>query len=256
MFGTGLLEGIPTEDIAAAEDPDDSDGDGISGRAHWVTDADGERVLGRFGWKAAVPTVEAQGSGAFNGDMGITSTLNPDQPCTAAQTECSAQPNGGEPEVDDEKMATVTFYTRTLAVPARRRVREPDTDRGEELFVGVGCASCHTPAQRTGSDTVDALSEQAIRPYTDLLLHDMGPALADHRQDRDASGTEWRTPPLWGIGLFETVNDHSRYLHDGRARNLTEAVMWHGGEAEAARDRFAELSAADRKALLAFLESL
>lgn len=256
VFGTGLLEGIPTEDIAAAEDPDDSDGDGISGRAHWVTDADGERVLGRFGWKAAVPTVEAQGSGAFNGDMGITSTLNPDQPCTAAQTECSAQPNGGEPEVDDEKMATVTFYTRTLAVPARRRVREPDTDRGEELFVGVGCASCHTPAQRTGSDTVDALSEQAIRPYTDLLLHDMGPALADHRQDRDASGTEWRTPPLWGIGLFETVNDHSRYLHDGRARNLTEAVMWHGGEAEAARDRFAELSAADRKALLAFLESL
>ena len=125
-------------------------------------------------------------------------------------------------------------------------MREPDTDRGEELFVGVGCASCHTPAQRTGPDTVDALSEQAIRPYTDLLLHDMGPALADHRQDRDASGTEWRTPPLWGIGLFETVND----------RNLTEAVMWHGGEAEAARDRFAELSAADRKALLAFLESL
>jgi CxxC motif-containing protein (DUF1111 family) len=256
VFGVGLLEGIPAEQITAAEDPDDVDGDGISGRAHWVVDPDGERVLGRFGWKAAVPTVEAQNAGAFNGDIGITSSLHPDQPCTGVQTECRDRPDGGSPELSDDKLATVTFYTRTLAVPARRRVREPATDRGDVVFGRIGCASCHTPEQRSGSSPVAALADQTFRPYTDLLLHDMGPALADDRPDRDASGTEWRTPPLWGIGLVPTVNDHTRYLHDGRARNLTEAVLWHGGEAQVAQRRFTELSAADRRALLEFLESL
>ena len=256
VFGVGLLEGIPAEQVAAAEDPDDADGDGISGRAHWVTTDEGERVLGRFGWKAAVPSVEAQNAGAFNGDIGITSSLHPDQPCTESQAACRAQPDGGEPEVSDEKLATVTFYTRTLAVPARRRVREPETDRGEALFTSLGCASCHTPEQRSGPAEVEALTDQTFRPYTDLLLHDMGEGLADHRPDHDASGTEWRTAPLWGVGLVPTVNDHTRYLHDGRARNLTEAVLWHGGEAEPAQRRFTELKAADRRALLAFLESL
>ena len=256
VFGTGLLEGIPQEDLSAAEDPDDADGDGISGRVHWVTGADGEKVVGRFGWKAAVPTVEAQGSGAFNGDMGLTSTLNPDQPCTSAQAECNAQPNGGEPEVDDDQMATVTFYTRTLAVPARRAVREADTDRGEAAFGRIGCSSCHTPQQRTGPDPVAALSEQTIRPYTDLLLHDMGPELADGRPDYDADGQEWRTPPLWGIGLTETVSGHTFFLHDGRARNLEEAILWHGGEGQVSRDAYAGLEAEDRAALIRFLESL
>lgn len=255
VFGSGLLEAIPAEDVFAAEDPDDADGDGISGRAHRIDDQ-GETVLGRFGWKAAVRSVEAQSAGAFNGDIGITSRLNPDQPCTTAQTQCLAQADGGRPELADEKLATVTFYTRTLAVPARRQVGSASTDRGEAVFSQVGCASCHTPQQRTGQDPVPALSNQTIRPYTDLLLHDMGEALADNRPDGDASGREWRTPPLWGIGLFPVVNGHSRYLHDGRARNLTEAVMWHGGEARSARERFAELPAADRRALLDFLESL
>lgn len=256
VIGVGLLEGIPEAAIAAVEDPDDADGDGISGRAHWVTGADGERVLGRFGWKAAVPSVEAQNAAAFNGDIGVTSSLHPDQPCTTVQAACLAQPDGGTPELADEKLATVTFYTRTLAVPARRRVREPETDRGEAVFGRLGCASCHTPEQRSGPSPVAALADQTFRPYTDLLLHDLGPALADDRPDQDASGSEWRTPPLWGIGLVPAVNGHSRYLHDGRARNLTEAVLWHGGEAEAAQRRFTELSAADRRALLSFLESL
>ena len=257
VIGVGLIEGIPEEDIAGAEDPDDEDGDGISGRAHWVDDpATGERVLGRFGWKAAVPSVEAQNAAAFNGDLGITSSLHPDQPCTSAQTSCQEAPNGGEPELDDEKLATVTFYTRTLAVPARREVRTPATEEGEKTFTDIGCASCHTPTQRSGASEIAALSEQTFAPFTDVLLHDMGPGLADERPDGDASGREWRTPPLWGIGLVEAVNGHTRYLHDGRARNLTEAVLWHGGEAETARDRFTELPAAQRRALLTFLESL
>lgn len=141
-------------------------------------------------------------------------------------------------------------------MPARRQVRRPATDRGEAVFARLGCASCHTPEQRSGPSEVTALSEQTFRPYTDLLLHDMGPALADDRPDRDASGSEWRTPPLWGVGLVPVVNDHTRDLHDGRARNLAEAVLWHGGEAEAAQRRFTELPAADRRALLDFLESL
>lgn len=257
VIGVGLIEGIPAEDIAAAEDPDDEDGDGISGRAHWVDDpATGERVLGRFGWKAAVPSVEAQNAAAFNGDLGVTSSLHPDQPCTSAQVECQGAPNGGQPELDDEKLATVTFYTRTLAVPARRDVRTPATERGEETFTSLGCSSCHTPIQRSGPSEIEALSEQTFAPFTDLLLHDMGADLADGRPDGDASGREWRTPPLWGIGLVEAVNGHTRYLHDGRARDLTEAILWHGGEAESARDRFTELPAAQRRALITFLESL
>ena len=187
---------------------------------------------------------------------GVTSSLHPDQPCTEAQAGCRDRPDGGNPELSDDKLATVTFYTRTLAVPARRQVRQPATDRGEAVFARLGCASCHTPEQRSGPSEVTALSEQTFRPYTDLLLHDMGPALADDRPDRDASGSEWRTPPLWGVGLVPVVNDHTRYLHDGRARNLAEAVLWHGGEAEAAQRRFTELPAADRRALLDFLESL
>jgi CxxC motif-containing protein (DUF1111 family) len=271
MFGVGLLELIPEADIVAAADPDDADGDGVSGRPAYVADedqgAEAERsgelaedatvVLGRFGWKALAPTVEDQSAAAFRADIGVTNPLRPEQPCTDAQPECLAAPSGGEPEVDDQKLSRVTFYSRTLAVPARRAVGEPETDRGESVFTSVGCASCHTAEHRTGeSDTAEALSDQTIRPYTDLLLHDMGPGLADGRPEGDADGTEWRTPPLWGIGLTETVNRHTRFLHDGRARSLEEAVLWHGGEAAGAQERFRALPAADRRALLAFLESL
>jgi CxxC motif-containing protein (DUF1111 family) len=257
VFGVGLLEGVPAAAIEAAADPDDEDGDGISGRVNHVLDpVTGERVLGRFGWKANVPSVRAQNAGAFAGDIGITSTVFPRQSCTPAQAECSAQPTGGDPEVDDAKLDQVTFYTRTLAVPARRAVAQAATRDGQRTFDELGCASCHTPEQRTGASDVAALSEQVIRPYTDLLLHDMGAGLGDGRPDGEATGREWRTPPLWGIGLVETVNGHTRFLHDGRARNLLEAILWHGGEAAESRDRFAQLSADDRADLLAFLESL
>lgn len=257
IFGVGLLENVPEDAVLAREDPDDEDGDGISGRANRVADPSGDgTVLGRFGWKAGVPTVEDQNARALQGDIGITSTLRPDQPCTRSEASCRAAPAGGDPEIEDERLDQITFYTRTLAVPARREVGATSTTRGQDLFDEVGCASCHVAELRTGPSDIEALDEQVIRPYTDLLLHDMGPGLADDRPDGEATGREWRTAPLWGIGLVETVNDHTRFLHDGRARDLTEAVLWHGGEAADARRRFAELPAADREAVIAFLESL
>ncbi len=257
MIGVGLLEAIPEADIRAAADPDDEDGDGISGRANKAIDpATGDTVLGRFGWKAQVSSVESQSSGAFAGDLGITTPLHPLESCTETQTDCLAAPNGGEPEVDQDKLDQVTFYSRTLAVPARRDVADTTNRKGEETFADLGCSSCHTPAQKTGPADLPPLANQTIRPYTDMLIHDMGPDLADDRPDEDADGREWRTAPLWGIGLVETVNGHTRFLHDGRARSIEEAVLWHGGEAAAAQKRFLALSAADRQALLTFLESL
>ncbi len=258
MMGVGLLENVPASVIEAQADPDDADGDGISGRPHHVVDrATGDEVLGRFGWKAAVPTIRDQTAEAFANDIGITSEEVPGQPCTAAQTACTEAPDGGDPEIDRNKVDKIEFYTRTLAVPARRGVGAPDTTAGQAAFTEVGCTSCHTAELRTGSESdIAPLNDQVIRPYTDLLLHDMGPDLADDRPDGEASGSEWRTAPLWGIGLVETVNGHTRFLHDGRARSLEEAILWHGGEAEAARERFTKLSADDRRSILTFLESL
>jgi CxxC motif-containing protein (DUF1111 family) len=263
MFGVGLLENVPDDVLLGLEDPDDEDGDGVSGRVNRVEDPGGAAggdgagaVIGRFGWKAGVPTVEDQNSRALQGDIGITSSQRPDQPCTAPEAECREAPTGGDPEIEDERLDQITFYTRTLAVPARRGAGGRETTRGQDLFGEMGCASCHVDELRTGPADVEALDEQVIRPYTDLLLHDMGPGLADERPDGDATGREWRTPPLWGIGLVETVNGHTRFLHDGRARDLTEAVLWHDGEAADARRRFADLPADDRRAVLAFLESL
>lgn len=256
VFGVGLLEAVPESAILAMADPDDADGDGISGRPNWVLDSAGELALGRFGWKANVASVNDQNAAAFLGDLGITSSLHPDEVCEPVQLDCLAAPNGGAPELDDHKLQRVTFYTRTLAVPARRDVDDPVNLAGEQTFAALGCSSCHTPVLQTGATDVDALSGQTIRPYTDLLLHDMGPDLADGRPDFEASGSEWRTAPLWGIGLTEAVNGHTRFLHDGRARNLTEAILWHGGEAEPARNAFVALSQEQRDELLAFLNSL
>jgi len=257
MIGVGLLEAVPEADVRAAADPDDEDGDGISGRANEVVDArTGATVLGRFGWKANVATVEGQVAAAFHGDIGITTSLHPDQNCPTTQIDCSASPSGGSPEVDDAKLQRVTFYSRTLAVPARRDVGLEVTDEGEGLFEEIGCSSCHTPSFTTGETDISALEGQTIRPYTDLLLHDLGEGLADGRPDGLATGSEWRTAPLWGIGLVQTVNGHTRFLHDGRARNITEAILWHGGEAADPMRRFTELSADDRRALVAFVESL
>ncbi len=256
VFGVGLLEAVPDDAMLELADPDDADGDGISGRVNRVLDPSGELVIGRFGWKANVATVEQQNAGAFHGDIGITSRLHPEQDCTATQAECSAAIDGGQPELDDAKLERVTFYTRTLAVPARRDVGDPDTEAGARLFDELGCSSCHRPQMPTEQGQVAATSNQTIRPYTDLLLHDMGPGLADDRPDGEATGSEWRTAPLWGVGLIDDVNGHTRLLHDGRARNVEEAILWHGGEAAAAQGRFLQLSAAARRQLLEFLDSL
>lgn len=265
MIGLGLLEAIPAADILAAEDPEDADGDGISGRANIVwSQAAGRPLLGRFGLKAGMASIEEQSAAAFAGDIGISTPLFPAGAgdCMPAQTACLAAPDGGDPahgglEADAEAMRLVTFYARNLAVPARRDWDDPQVLRGKAVFHAAGCAACHTPKFVTARLTDrPEQSFQLIWPYTDLLLHDMGEGLADHRPEGRATGTEWRTAPLWGVGLTERVSGHTYFLHDGRARSLLEAVLWHGGEARAARDRVAEMPKDDRAALIRFLESL
>lgn len=258
MIGMGLLEAIPESTLLSLADPNDQNGDGVSGRPNYVWDAYNNRMaLGRFGWKANQPTVLQQVAGAFAGDMGIVTSIFPVTDCTAPQTACRQAPNGGEPEIDDDDFLKVVLYASSLSVPAQRNWDDEQVLRGKALFQNAGCSHCHIDTVTTGiHPTIPALSQQTIHPYTDLLLHDMGAALADGRPDFQASGQEWRTPPLWGIGLFETVNGHTYYLHDGRARNLMEAILWHGGEAEAAKEKVRLLSEADRNALLTFLESL
>ena len=266
MIGLGLLEAIPAADILASEDPEDSDGDGISGRAQIVPSIEyGVPMLGRFGLKGGNPTVRAQSAEAFAGDMGLSNPLHP-QPygdCTEAQLACRTAPHGQVTgvreglEVDTASLGLVTFYARNLGVPARRNVDDPTVLRGKEMFHSLGCASCHTPKHVTHRlEGQPEQSFQLIWPYTDLLLHDMGEGLADDRPEGRATGREWKTPPLWGIGLTEAVSGHTQFLHDGRARNLLEAILWHGGEAQAARDGVISMPTADRDALIAFLESL
>ncbi len=257
MIGMGLLEAIPVADLAALADPQDANGDGISGKLNRVWDiASGQTVAGRFGWKAGAPTVRQQSMGAFAGDMGLTSSLVAKTDCTPQQG-CERFATGGEPEVSDKIADFVTFYSKSLAVPARRDLDAAEVQAGARRFNEIGCAGCHTPRHQTGpvADRPD-LSHQTIWPYTDLLLHDMGPGLADGRPEFLADGNEWRTPPLWGIGLTQVVNPQAGFLHDGRARTLEEAILWHGGEAQAAADRYRQLSAEDRQALIRFLESL
>ena len=257
IAGVGLLEAIAESTILDRADPEDADNDGISGRPNYVLDLRSEElVLGRFGWKANTPSVEQQNASAFQGDIGITSSLIPAENCPPIQASCSEAPNGGEPELDDLKLDRVTFYAQALAVPARRRIEDSTVLRGQELFFQLGCESCHTATTTTGEGPLEQLSNQTIHPFTDLLLHDMGPGLADGRPDFEATGTEWRTPPLWGLGLIETVNRNARYLHDGRARTLDEAIMWHGGEAESARNIYSTLEPDQVEALIAFLKDL
>lgn len=257
MIGVGLLENVRVADLEALADPDDRDGDGVSGRIQRTVDLrTGEPTVGRFGWKAGAASVEAQTAIAFANDIGITSSLLADQSCTVAQPECGAAPHGGVPELNDAKLEQVTFYGRTLAVPARRRAGDADTNAGQRTFQRIGCSACHAPELTTGPSDLAPLDRQTIRPFTDLLLHDMGPLLADEISEGVVTGSEWRTPPLWGIGLVHNVNGHTRFLHDGRARSIEEAILWHGGEAEGAKRRFTRLAAADRRRILEFLESL
>jgi CxxC motif-containing protein (DUF1111 family) len=265
MIGLGLLETVPEEQILANADPDDEDKDGISGKPNRVWSREHEKVmLGRFGWKAGVPTIAQQAAEAFAGDIGISTIMMPfpSGDCTEKQEICLKAPNGNSPkyqnvEVGDELFKLTTFYSQNLAVPARRKPDDPEVLKGKELFYASGCTGCHTPKFKTGEATGQPhLAHQLIWPYSDMLLHDMGDGLADNRPEGAASGSEWRTAPLWGIGLTETVSGHTLFLHDGRARNVTEAILWHGGEAQKSRDAFAKLSKEDRERLIAFVNSL
>lgn len=258
MIGLGLLEAIPEAAILANADPDDINGDGIRGLPNRVwDDASQTTVLGRFGWKAGQPTLNQQNAHAFSSDLGLTTSLLPLDDCSAAQSACRQTPDGGSPEVSDNIQRLVLFYTRNLAVPARRQVDDLQVRRGKQRFHEAGCQKCHVPSFITASDAAEPeLANQTIRPYTDLLLHDMGDGLADQRDEYLANGRQWRTPPLWGIGLTEQVSGHTQFLHDGRARNLLEAILWHGGEAQAARQVVENFDTEQRAELLAFLNSL
>lgn len=265
MIGLGLLEAVPEETIRALADPDDKNSDGISGRVSTVwSHEQGRAMLGRFGWKAGNPSIRQQSADAFNGDMGLSTSLFPSSygDCSGAQAACRAAPNGNSPEPDDPEVSDqlldlVTFYAQNLAVPMRRNAQAANVLEGRSIFTAIGCVSCHRPSMQTGeSPGQPHLSNQTIWPYTDLLLHDMGDGLADNRPEGVATGREWRTAPLWGIGLTETVSGHTMFLHDGRAGNIEEAILWHGGEAQRARDSYMALTKAERDALIAFVNSL
>jgi len=255
VIGLGLLEAIEESRLEKLADPDDADGDGISGRIQRIHTPSGLQV-GRFGWKADSPTLVHQTASAFAGDMGLTSPPLESDDCTETQTSCTEKPHGGEPEVDEGVFDRVVLYTRTVAVPARRKANDTTVLKGKVLFRNIGCDDCHTPSHTTGPAAIPELESQLIWPYTDLLLHDMGEELSDNRPLGIATGREWKTPPLWGLGLVEAVNGHTRFLHDGRARSLEEAILWHGGEAEASRDAFMALDVSKRNALLEFLGDL
>ncbi|MFP5077862.1 di-heme oxidoredictase family protein [Rhizobium sp. YIM 134829] len=269
MTGLGLIEAIHPADLLAGADPDDRDGNGISGRAITVIDpATAQSALGRFGWKAEMPDIRAQAATAFSTDLGISTPERSESggDCTVAQAACLAAPDGvqarlGPVEAPDPVLKLVADYARHLAVPARRGAERPEVLAGKALFFRSGCADCHRPSFVTGRQAPVPFAFQLIWPYSDLLLHDMGEGLADpgpggeERPDR-AGRREWRTPPLWAIGLASEVDPRAGFLHDGRARTLQEAILWHGGEGQAARDRYSDLSAPERRALLAFVESL
>ncbi len=255
VFARGLLEAISEKTMLDWADEDDADDDGISGRPNRVWDPVSQTTaIGRFGLKANASSILVQTAGAYHGDIGITNRIFP-QESTAGQLQddgLSDDPELGEGILDD-----VVFYIQTLAAPARRNIDDPEVKQGQILFNLTGCTACHIPTVTTGElEGVPEVSNQVIHPYTDLLLHDMGEELADGRPDFLATGREWKTPPLWGIGYTKVVNGHTFFLHDGRARNLTEAILWHGGEAENAKESFRKLSASDRNALIKFLESL
>lgn len=255
VFGLGLIESIAEEDILARADENDLNGDGISGKPNRVWDAVAKKkALGRFGWKANNPNLLQQSAGAYNEDIGVTNFVFPVE-SSFGQSQYSNITDG--PEVSDSILTSVAFYIRSLAVPARRGADNPVVLNGKQIFAAALCSSCHIPRARTRTDVAfPEISNQTIFPYTDLLLHDMGTGLADNRPDFDATGLEWRTPPLWGIGLTQVVNGHNNFLHDGRARTLLEAVMWHGGEAEQSKEFVRKLPKPDRDALIKFLESL
>lgn len=253
VFGIGLLESILEEQILSNKN--NVNQDGVSGKANYVwNNITKQMELGRFGWKANVSTAEEQVALAYNQDMGVTSPAIPLENC---YTSSNCDTTNDDPEISEQILEDVIFYVQTLAVPARRNYDNTDVKLGKKLFSQIGCNSCHVTEFKTGTNKmIPELSNQDIHPYTDLLLHDMGDGLADGRPDYDASGSEWRTAPLWGIGLVDIVNGYSLLLHDGRARSLEEAILWHGGEAKISQEKFMKLSPSDRNALIEFLKSL
>ncbi|WP_318458791.1 di-heme oxidoreductase family protein [Photobacterium leiognathi] len=258
MIGLGLLEHIPEQTLKRFVAEQAAENKGVSGKLNQVWDVRANKtVTGRFGWKAGQPNLMQQNAAAFNGDIGLTNALFEQENCTDKQTICAELPNGGKHEASEKVLTFVEFYSQHLAVPARRNINDPQVMKGEKLFADIGCQSCHRTQIKTAKVSErPALSEQMINPYTDLLLHDMGEGLADNRPEFLANGQEWRTPPLWGLGYTEEVNGHTNFLHDGRARSVMEAVLWHGGEAQTSRDKVLQLSKSDRQALVAFLDSL
>lgn len=255
MIGLGLLEAVPESQIVANADPNDANGDGIAGKANYVYDVTTKKMqLGRFGWKANTASVLTQVATAFNQDMGLTSSI---LPIESSYGQSQYDNLHDDPELPDTALNAVKFYAQTLAVPARRNVADATIKRGEQLFVLAKCATCHKQTLTTGVNVAfPAVSNQVIHPYTDMLVHNMGAGLADNRPDFKAGGQDWRTAPLWGLGLYQVVNNPGYYLHDGRARTIVEAIMWHGGEATASRAYFSHLSKSDRDAVLKFLNSL
>ncbi|NNF79945.1 MAG: c-type cytochrome [Rhizobiales bacterium] len=261
LFGLGLLEAIADEDILAKADVQDRDGDGISGKPNMIRDASTLKVkLGRFGWKAGQPTVRQQNAAAFALDIGLSTSLfpKPSGDCTPQQSSCVKLSGGPGPEISDTLLDALTAYIGSLPVPAPGGDSVPDLAAGQALFHKAGCAGCHTPSFTTATDQTipEHLRGQKISPYTDLLLHDMGDGLADTFLEGDADYWEWRTPPLWGIGRNTEINGNGFYLHDGRARTLLEAIMWHGGEAKKAQEAVASMTSMERDQLIAFLKSI
>lgn len=256
LVGLGLLEAIPEAAIAALADPNDSNGDGISGRMRVLTDpVTGDKRLGRFGWKSGQARVKHQVAGALNTDMGVNTSVYPKPDCGSGQTEAECGKSGME--FADTDLDNLSLYVSLLGIRPQRDWAKPEVIKGREVFSAAGCAGCHTPSFETSAFAEHAeLRKQKIQPFTDLLLHDMGPGLADTLPEGDATYLEWRTPPLWSIGFTKDVSGQEAYLHDGRARTLTEAVLWHGGEGEKSKNAFKALPEADKNALLAFLKSL
>ena len=258
IIGLGLLEAITEKSILKYVDENDKDKDGISGRANYVKDfKTNTNKLGRFGWKANQPNLNQQNAAAFLGDIGITTPTFSTENCTASQTACSSKNHGGTPEINAAKMKQLLIFSLLVGVPVRRNYKSDVVLKGKMLFNQIGCNKCHIPSYTTGvMNGYPELSNQKIYPYTDLLLHDMGDGLSDGRPDFLATGKEWRTPPLWGIGLVQNINGHSRFLHDGRARGFQEAILWHGGEALQSKQSYKKLNKSERQSILKFLESL
>jgi CxxC motif-containing protein (DUF1111 family) len=258
LIGLGLLELISVQTLSQLADPKDSNNDGISGRMNIVIDLrDGEPAVGRFGWKANTANLVSQNAAAARDDMGITNTVLAAEVCQPEQQACNRAATHAGVEMSADKMNLLTIYTRWLAVPRQRGPNRPEVGSGFEVFKELGCGGCHIPTLVTGDDPgTPELSGQVIHPFTDLLLHDMGEGLADGRPDFLANGREWRTPPLWGIGLTGKVSGHTEFLHDGRARSLQEAILWHGGEAQNSRELFRQSDDQQRALLLVFLNSL